>query len=112
MNNKICKYCLNLGIELPHNHTIRNFSLPTKPLICPKLLANKCSYCHEIGHTKNYCNVLNKKRQKQTANNRIVLINDKKRDLDFDTENELSSDSDNEIDNNNSCQHRKRLKIE
>ncbi len=53
--NISCCFCLNTGIPLPHNHTIRDFTKKDKPIICPTLLSSECSYCHKLGHTKNYC---------------------------------------------------------
>lgn len=62
-SNISCSFCLNTGIPLPHNHTIRDFTKKDKPIICPTLLASECSYCHKLGHTKNYCLKLKEKKQ-------------------------------------------------
>lgn len=68
-----CVFCENLGIKLPHDHTIRNFKLKDQPIICPKLLKTKCQYCYKLGHSKFYCDILKKKREKK-------YINEKKRE--------------------------------
>ena len=51
----VCTFCKNKGILPPHNHTVRNWTLPEKPIICPQLLATECTFCKSIGHTKQYC---------------------------------------------------------
>ena len=63
MNNpvRVCVFCTNMGIAGPHNHTIRDFSKKDAPVICPKLLSTKCTYCKRQGHTKKYCSLLQKK---------------------------------------------------
>lgn len=54
-SKKICTFCNNKGIPGPHNHTVRNWKIEGKPVICPELLANICSCCNNIGHTRQYC---------------------------------------------------------
>ena len=56
-NTMICTFCKNKGIPGPHNHTVRNWTLPHKPVICPHLLATQCTYCKLFGHTRQYCPV-------------------------------------------------------
>ena len=58
---KVCIFCKNMGISQPHNHTIRDFSKKNAPIICPNLLATKCTYCKQQGHTKRYCTLLQRK---------------------------------------------------
>jgi hypothetical protein len=53
----ICTFCKNKGIQGPHNHTVRNWTLPNKPIICPNLLSNTCTFCKNNGHTRQYCNI-------------------------------------------------------
>lgn len=53
----ICTFCKNKGIQGPHNHTVRNWTLPDKPIICPNLLSNTCTFCKNTGHTRQYCNI-------------------------------------------------------
>ena len=31
--NMVCTFCRNKGIPLPHNHTVRNWTLPDKPVV-------------------------------------------------------------------------------
>lgn len=54
-SNKVCTFCINKGIPGPHNHTVRNWKIEGKPIICPELLANICSCCNTTGHTRQYC---------------------------------------------------------
>ena len=54
-SNKVCTFCLKKGITAPHNHTVRNWKLTGKPVICPELLANICTCCSAAGHTRQYC---------------------------------------------------------
>ena len=65
MPTKFCLFCEKKGIKPPHDHTIRDFKKKDRPIICPELLKNKCTYCHEIGHTKYYCQKLKEKKIKQ-----------------------------------------------
>ncbi len=117
--DKICKYCFNLGIDLPHDHTVRDFQKDDYPIICPILLSNKCTYCHQKGHTKKYCSILKKKlNNKSNINSNNIsnvkddeemkekefqeiindstgctkIINIKKRDLTYLNDSETSSD--------------------
>ena len=55
-------FCLNQNIPGPHDHTIRNFTIKGSPIMCPKLLSTECRYCHEVGHTKIYCQKLKDKK--------------------------------------------------
>lgn len=121
--HKVCKFCLNLGKELPHDHTVRDFQKPNFPIICPILLTNKCTYCHQKGHTKKYCSILNKKLVKvsnnidnnnidNNDNNKVDIetkgftytINAKKRE--FENMNNFDSSSDEEYELKN-----KKIKI-
>ena len=51
----LCTFCYNKGIPEPHTHSVRHWTLPNKPIICPELLSTKCSTCNLMGHTKLYC---------------------------------------------------------
>jgi len=57
--NMVCTFCKNKGIIPPHNHTVRNWTLPDKPIICPILLVTQCTYCKTNGHTRQYCPIRN-----------------------------------------------------
>lgn len=63
-----CPFCENLGFKSPHDHTIRDFKKHDNPIICPRLLQCECKYCHKIGHTKNYCPQIKKKRAREKNN--------------------------------------------
>ena len=51
----ICTFCHNKGIPAPHNHTVRHWTMPNRPIICPELLSTKCVNCNLMGHTVLYC---------------------------------------------------------
>jgi Pyruvate/2-oxoacid:ferredoxin oxidoreductase delta subunit len=51
----ICTFCHNKGIPAPHNHTVRHWTMPNRPIICPELLSTKCINCNLMGHTVLYC---------------------------------------------------------
>lgn len=70
-----CPFCENLGFKSPHDHTIRDFTKHDNPITCPRLLQCECKYCHNIGHTKNYCPRIKKKRLRET-NNDLGIFND------------------------------------
>ena len=65
--NRLCVFCTKKGIPGPHNHTIRDFSKKNHPIICPQLLYTTCTYCKKQGHTKNYCQLLQKKNVMDTS---------------------------------------------
>ena len=79
--SKCCAFCLNLGIPQPHDHTVRDFGKKDKPTICPKLLQSECGYCHQIGHTKNYCSKLKDKKisNANSSSRSVGTSSDKKR---------------------------------
>ena len=76
----VCTFCKNKGIPGPHNHTVRNWTLINKPVICPHLLATQCTYCKLNGHTRQYCPM----KHAETKCNEIdvdILINETKNNL-------------------------------
>jgi hypothetical protein len=75
----ICTFCHNKGIPAPHNHTVRHWTMPNRPIICPELLSTKCVNCNLMGHTVLYCPT---KKSNQTNNNDDEK-NNKKRNFDF-----------------------------
>jgi hypothetical protein len=75
----ICTFCHNKGIPAPHNHTVRHWTMPNRPIICPELLSTKCVNCGLMGHTVLYCPT---KKSNQTNNNNDEK-NNKKRNFDF-----------------------------
>ncbi len=78
MNNMVCTFCKNKGIPSPHNHTVRNWTLPNKPVICPNLLASQCTYCKMNGHTKQYCPI---KKSLNKSSDNTIQENNLKREL-------------------------------
>ena len=67
-SNNFCLFCENKGIKSPHNHTIRDFKKKDKPITCPELSKNKCTYCGKLGHTKLYCDKLKLKNERSNKN--------------------------------------------
>jgi len=91
----ICTFCYNKGIPAPHNHTVRHWTMPNRPIICPELLSTKCVNCNLMGHTVLYCPTKNTKlespqqRKDNTAKNQKNnehsehFKNNKKRELEL-----------------------------
>lgn len=71
--NMVCNFCKNKGIPTPHNHTVRNWTLPDKPIICPTLLVTQCTYCKTNGHTRQYCPIRNTIKNINSDNNSIDI---------------------------------------
>tara|TARA_Y100001980_G_C14257446_1_gene100212 strand:- start:65 stop:520 length:456 start_codon:yes stop_codon:yes gene_type:complete len=61
-----------MKITGPHDHTVRDFSKKNSPIICPILLATECTYCHELGHTKNFCRKLKDKKRMSNDNYKYI----------------------------------------
>lgn len=55
-----CKMCFDAKREDYNTHFLKDFSGPKPVVMCPYLLALKCNYCKEQGHTVSYCEVLKK----------------------------------------------------
>ena len=72
----ICTFCYNKGIPAPHNHSVRHWTLPNRPIICPELLATQCSNCNLMGHTRLYCPT-----KKDNTNTNTNTNNNNKREL-------------------------------
>ena len=79
-NTMVCTFCKNKGIPTPHNHTVRNWTLPNKPIICPQLLSTQCTYCKLFGHTRQYCPVKHAE-TKCNDMNMDILIDETKQNL-------------------------------
>ena len=69
--NMVCTFCRNKGIPMPHNHTVRNWTLPDKPVICPVLLNTECTYCKIKGHTRQYCPIRNIVKKNNTDDSNV-----------------------------------------
>lgn len=71
-NNKtaqpFCKMCFDAKREDYNTHFLKDFSGPKPVVLCPYLLALKCNYCKEQGHTVSYCEVLKKNEASRTKN--------------------------------------------
>lgn len=66
VNNKLnakpfCKVCFDAKRNDYNTHFLKDFSGPEPVVLCPYLLALKCNYCKEEGHTVSYCEVLKAK---------------------------------------------------
>ena len=72
-NLMYCSFCKNIGIPGPHGHTIRDLKNVEKTIICPRLLANECTYCHKFGHTKSHCELLTNKANDNNNNKKRKL---------------------------------------
>ena len=53
--NSFCSFCAGAGIQGPHDHTTRSSKALGSKVICPILLATKCTLCCNIGHTNKFC---------------------------------------------------------
>ena len=58
--SKFCKVCFEAGKEesVFKSHFVRSGPGMNCPVVCPTLLATECKYCHKVGHTVKYCDVL------------------------------------------------------
>ena len=43
-------------------------------VVCPTLLATECKYCHMVGHTVKYCNMLKYKRRMSFVRDDVVKV--------------------------------------
>lgn len=61
-NKPFCKVCKDAGkSETDYtSHWVKSYDKLTgkKVTTCPLLLSQECRYCHELGHTTKYCQVL------------------------------------------------------
>lgn len=83
-NNKtvqpFCKMCFDAKREDYNTHFLKDFSGPKPVVLCPYLLALKCNYCKEQGHTVSYCEVLKKNEalrateSKSSQNGKFLII--------------------------------------
>lgn len=55
-----CKMCFDAKRDDYNTHFLKDFSGPKPVVLCPYLLALKCNYCKEQGHTVSYCEMLKK----------------------------------------------------
>lgn len=55
--NAFCNFCAQSGVAGPHDHYLRSSKDMGAKVVCPKLLATECNYCHKKGHTNKFCQV-------------------------------------------------------
>jgi hypothetical protein len=68
-----CKICFDAGkspLEY-ESHYVRSSTGPDSKVVCPTLLALNCRFCHESGHTVNYCKVLAQRKKQEERMQRI-----------------------------------------
>ena len=53
--NSFCSFCASAGVKGPHDHFLRASKDQGAAIVCPKLLATECNYCHRKGHTVKFC---------------------------------------------------------
>ena len=53
--NSFCSFCASTGIKGPHDHFLRASKVQGAAVVCPKLLASECNWCHRKGHTAKFC---------------------------------------------------------
>lgn len=58
-----CKVCFDAKRDDYNTHYLKDFSGPKPIVLCPYLLALKCNYCKEQGHTVSYCEILKAKKE-------------------------------------------------
>lgn len=61
-----CKVCYDAKRSDYNTHYLKDFKGPSPVVVCPYLLALKCNYCKNSGHTVSYCEVLKAKKEMET----------------------------------------------
>jgi hypothetical protein len=78
-----CKVCHDAGKDesIYTSHYVRSDPGPNGKIICPTLLAVKCSYCFKEGHTSSHCQILikNKKQLAKDVAKKNYLNNEKEK---------------------------------
>lgn len=62
-----CKVCFDAKRPDYNTHFLKDFTGPQPVVLCPYLLALKCNYCKEQGHTVSYCEILKAKKASETG---------------------------------------------
>lgn len=62
-----CKVCFDAKRNDYNTHFLKDFSGPQPVVLCPYLLALKCNYCKEEGHTVSYCDILKAKKASEAS---------------------------------------------
>jgi len=80
-NNKaaikpFCKVCHDSGkTEAEYtSHFVKSEPGTKGKVVCPTLLGQGCSYCHETGHTVSYCQVLKQNNKNKAKVERVIVF--------------------------------------
>lgn len=73
-----CKVCFDAKRQEYNTHFLKDFSGPQPIVLCPYLLALKCNYCKEQGHTVSYCEVLKAKKASEGAPSHQTQVQSRK----------------------------------
>jgi hypothetical protein len=70
-----CKVCFDSGKSVSEytSHYPRQSPSPQSPVVCPTILSNECSYCHDKGHLPSCCPALKTKNKVDKIKERETL---------------------------------------
>ena len=74
-----CKVCHDSGkTEAEYtSHFVKSEPGSKGKVVCPTLLSQGCSYCHETGHTVSYCQVLKQNNKNKEKVQRVIVFHNK-----------------------------------
>ena len=74
-----CKVCHDSGkTEAEYtSHFVKSEPGSKGKVVCPTLLNQGCSYCHETGHTVSYCQVLKQNNKNKDKAQRVLVFHNK-----------------------------------
>ena len=74
-----CKVCHDSGkTEAEYtSHFVKSEPGSKGKVVCPTLLNQGCSYCHEAGHTVSYCKVLKQNDKNKAKVQRVIVFHNK-----------------------------------
>jgi hypothetical protein len=74
-----CKVCKDSGkTEAEYtSHFVKSEPGSKGKVVCPTLLNQGCSYCHEPGHTVSYCKVLKQNDKNKEKTQRVIVFHNK-----------------------------------
>jgi CRISPR/Cas system-associated endonuclease Cas3-HD len=74
-----CKVCHDAGkTEAVYtSHFVKSEPGAKGKVVCPTLLSQGCSYCHELGHTVSYCKVLKQNDKNKEKAQRVLVFHNK-----------------------------------
>ena len=83
MVKPFCKVCFDSGKEesVYRSHYVRSNPGTQSKVICPTLLSQECTYCHTLGHSLKYCNILLSKNKKVVREQKKNEYKDPPKDL-------------------------------